>query len=153
MRKNRAVVSKKYGRLAARVPHKPIPPKTLWDIGTITGVDNELNLVRILPLGRKGDEDIRKQWWSCKLGDVVLYSDDGVTRVLARTIPQIEKVIINNPATIIYWEGGERTVVKCQDGDKFDAEKGVAMAIVKMIYGNAGNYNNIIHKSIEKEDS
>lgn len=44
----------------------------------------------------------------------------------------IKKVIFNDPATIVYWTDGTKTVVKRQPGDKkFDPEKGLAMAYVK----------------------
>lgn len=57
--------------------------------------------------------------------------------------PKIEKVIFNNPATIVYWHDGTKTVVKAQDGEPFDKEKGLAMAFVKKVCGNKGNYNEI----------
>jgi hypothetical protein len=59
---------------------------------------------------------------------------------------EIEKVIFNPPATIVYWKDGTKTVVKVQEGDVFDPEKGLAMAFFKKMHGNTGNYNNIIHK-------
>lgn len=43
----------------------------------------------------------------------------------------IEKVIFNGPATIVFWKDGTKTVVKYQDVDKADPEKGLAMAIAK----------------------
>ena len=46
-------------------------------------------------------------------------------------VPEIKKVIFNDPATIILWEDGTKTVVKAHDKDQFDKEKGLAMAIVK----------------------
>lgn len=60
----------------------------------------------------------------------------------------IKKVIFNGPATIILWANGEKTVVKCQKGDAYDKEKGFAMAFMKYICGNQGNYNNIIKKYV-----
>ena len=63
----------------------------------------------------------------------------------------IAKVIFNEPATIVFWEDGTKTVVKCQDGDVFDKEKGLAMAIAKKSFGNKGNYCNVFKKFI-KED-
>lgn len=41
----------------------------------------------------------------------------------------IKKVIFNDPATIVFWEDGTKTIVKCQEGVTFDPEKGLAMAI------------------------
>nr|DAP06616.1 MAG TPA: hypothetical protein [Caudoviricetes sp.] len=57
---------------------------------------------------------------------------------------QIERVIFNAPATVVYWKDGTKTVVKCQDGDKYSKETGLAMAIVKKVYGNSGAYNDIM---------
>ena len=67
-------------------------------------------------------------------------------------IPEIKNVIFNDPATIVFWEDGTKTVVKCQDGDEFDPEKGLAMAIVKKSYGNKGNYCNKLKKWLPKEE-
>ena len=47
----------------------------------------------------------------------------------------IEKVIFNKPATIVFWTDGTKTVVKCGDGDMWDEEKGLAMAICKKLIG------------------
>lgn len=54
----------------------------------------------------------------------------------------IVDVIFNNPATIVFWTDDTKTVVKCGDGETFDPEKGLAMAIAKKFYGNKGSYNN-----------
>ena len=67
-------------------------------------------------------------------------------------IPEIKNVIFNDPATIVFWEDGTKTVVKCQDDDEFDPEKGLAMAIVKKAYGNKSNYCNKMKKWLPKEE-
>ena len=61
----------------------------------------------------------------------------------------IKKVIFNEPATIVFWEDGTKTVVKCSENETFDKEKGLAMAIVKKMLGNKGNYFNQIKKYTE----
>lgn len=53
---------------------------------------------------------------------------------------KIKKVIFNDPATIVIWADGSKTVVKCQPGDTFDKEKGLAMAISKRALGDKGRY-------------
>ena len=67
-------------------------------------------------------------------------------------IPEIKNVIFNDPATIVFWENGTKTVVKCQDGDEFDPEKGLAMAVAKKAYGNKGSYCNKLKKWLPKEE-
>ena len=60
--------------------------------------------------------------------------------------PEIKNVIFNDPATIVFWTDGTKTVVKCQEGDEFDPEKGLTMAIAKKVYGNKSSYCNVIKK-------
>ena len=55
-------------------------------------------------------------------------------------------VIFNPPATIVFWEDGEKTVVKCREGEVFDKEKGLAMAFCKRVWGNKGRFNTMFEK-------
>ena len=64
---------------------------------------------------------------------------------------KIKNVIFNEPYTIILWKNGEKTIVKCQEGDKYDAEKGFAIAIIKHMFGDTNYFNNIFKDWI-KED-
>lgn len=57
------------------------------------------------------------------------------------TVPAIDDVIFNGPATIVMWADGDKTVVKCQEGDTFSKETGLAMAIAKKALGNKGRFN------------
>lgn len=67
--------------------------------------------------------------------------------------PEIENVIFNDPATIVFWKDGTKTIVKCRKdkGDVFSKETGLAMAIVKKLYGNKGKYNDILKKWANKQ--
>lgn len=67
------------------------------------------------------------------------------------SLPYIKNVIHNDPATIVFWADGTKTVVKCQPGDIYDPEKGLAMAISKKALGNQGNYCNVFKKWIPEE--
>ena len=58
----------------------------------------------------------------------------------------ILRVVYNEPATVVFWRDGTKTVVKCQDGDQYSKEQGLAMCIVKKVLGNKGNYNNVFKK-------
>lgn len=62
-----------------------------------------------------------------------------------RKQPKIKRVIFNDPATIVFWTDGSKTVVKAVN-EPFDPEKGLAMAIAKKILGNQGNYYNELKK-------
>jgi len=60
----------------------------------------------------------------------------------------IKKLIFNDPATIIYWADGSKTVVQCQNGEPFDPEKGLAMAISKKVLGNKHEYYELFAKEV-----
>ena len=72
--------------------------------------------------------------------------------LFGRKIPEIENVIFNEKATIVFWKDGDKTVVKLQDGDTYNKELGFAMCICKKALGNKGNYNDLFKKWVYKEE-
>lgn len=62
---------------------------------------------------------------------------------------RIKDVKFSGPATIVFWTDGTKTVVKCRKGDKFDSEKGIAMACAKKLLGNEDGYHREIAKHTE----
>lgn len=76
-----------------------------------------------------------------------IQNDVEITKEIAHVQSHsIKNVIFNDPATIVFWHDGTKTVVKCDETDIFDPEKGLAMAISKKFLGNQGNYYNEIRK-------
>lgn len=69
-----------------------------------------------------------------------LFSPAKKEKTLSMTI---EKVIFSPPATIIIWDDNTKTVVKAQEDEPYDPEKGMAMCIAKHIYGDCGSYYNV----------
>lgn len=67
----------------------------------------------------------------------------------ATSVPKIENVIFNDPATIVFWKDGTKTVVKAQ-GEPYDPEKGLAMAISRKALGNKRDYYNVFKKWLKK---
>lgn len=65
---------------------------------------------------------------------------------------RIKKVIFNDPATIVFWSDGSKTVVKCGENDTFDPEKGLAMAISKKFFDNTGYYYDVFKKWLPNND-
>lgn len=65
----------------------------------------------------------------------------------------IKKVIFKDPLTIVLWNNGDKTIVKCQERDIYDPEKGLAMAICKYTYGNKSRYNEIFKKWLPEDVS
>lgn len=67
--------------------------------------------------------------------------------------PTIKNVIFNDPATIVMWSDGTKTVVKCGEGDTFDPEKGVAMCCMKKLLGTNKTGSNYLDKVQEYFDA
>ena len=104
---------------------------------------------------------------SCNDDDVLdamqyCYNDILTTRQYAKTLAtafnqaqlridipsMIDRVIFNNPATIIIWKDGSKTIVKKSEDDQWDPEKGFCMAIIKKLYG----HTSFMKKYIETEE-
>lgn len=102
-------------------------PKELFGVGTKLGIRN----------------DYIEELWG-----VATRTTDG-TEIDWPTV-DIKKVIFNDPATIVFWSDGAKTVVKCADFDIFDPEKGLAMAICKRVYGE--RFHSIFKEFLSEED-
>ena len=48
----------------------------------------------------------------------------------------IIKTIANAPAFIVFWSDGTKTTAKCSMADRWDAEKGLAICVLKKLQGN-----------------
>lgn len=69
-------------------------------------------------------------------------------RKATMNLPEIKKVIFNEPTTIVLWADGTKTIVRCQERDTYSKETGLAMAICKKALGNKGNFNEVFKKWI-----
>ena len=69
----------------------------------------------------------------------------------ARHSIDIDRVIFNEPATVVFWKDGTKTVVKA-DGEDYDPEKGLAMAISKKALGNGSNYYEVFKEYLAQVD-
>ncbi len=76
-----------------------------------------------------------------------LVSIDNAHKLITKPIP--DRVIYNDPATIIIWKDGSKTVVKCMEGDEYDPEKGFAMAYLKKVLGK--DYGATLRKYVKPE--
>lgn len=101
---------------------------------------------------------IYNDWKRTKLDSVDISKEMDLLRYHAYgnskpTIPEPKKVIFNSPCTIVLWPDNTKTIVRCQEGDTYDPEHGLAMAIVKKMYGNTGKYCEIFKKWIKEEEN
>jgi hypothetical protein len=97
--------------------------------------------------GAKWDPDTCKRYMGA---DIVKKEE---TKMNRKKSLGIKNIIFNEPATIIFWSDNAKTVVKCQEGDVFDPEVGVAMAVMKRALGTNetdSNYLDKVKKYLDK---
>lgn len=68
-------------------------------------------------------------------GGFVVYGEYGINEV------QIVRVMYKNPVTVVFWSDNTRTVAKCREGDTYNSETGLQVAILKKVAGNSGFRN------------
>lgn len=66
-------------------------------------------------------------------------------------LPNVKNVYFNKPVTVVLWDDGTKTIVRCQDGDTYSRETGLALCMAKKAMGNKSNFNDIFHKWIPEE--
>ena len=59
-------------------------------------------------------------------------------------IPRISRIIFNDPATIVMWDDGTKTVVRCMKGEKFEKYAGFAAACLKKMFGSTSFAKSIV---------
>ena len=62
-------------------------------------------------------------------------------------IPEIERVIFNDPATIVIFKNGEKIVVKRTEDDEFNPEAGLAMAIARKYIGSRTAFKKLVKEN------
>lgn len=61
----------------------------------------------------------------------------------------VSKIIFNPPATIVFWEDGTKTVVKCSAEDEFSEYYGFLVALGKKVYESNSQIKKLIDKKAE----
>lgn len=110
------------------------------DLPPVVLMDNH-ELTRAIHKGMAIDYS-RQSMEQAKKNDIVKFGMCSVS---------IRKVIFNDPATIVLWSDGTKTVVKCGPEDTFDMEKGLAMAIVKKMAGNDNRFHKVFKQYTKKK--
>ena len=61
----------------------------------------------------------------------------------------VKKIIYNDPATIVFWKDGTKTVVKCAKGEKFNEYTAFCAALAKKVYGTNSRVTKIVKSGEE----
>ena len=66
-------------------------------------------------------------------------------------IPSVNHIIFNPPATIVFWDDGTKTVVKCMEDQPYEKYAGFAMACMKKMFGSTSRAKAIMKECDEDE--
>lgn len=61
-------------------------------------------------------------------------------------VPDVDRIIFNPPATIVFWEDGTKTVVKCMEDQPYEKYAGFAMACMKKMFGSTSRAKAIMQE-------
>lgn len=61
-------------------------------------------------------------------------------------IPDVDHIIFNPPATIVFWDDGTKTVVKCMEDQPYEKYAGFAMACMKKMFGSTSRAKAIMQE-------
>lgn len=77
-------------------------------------------------------EDYRLPYYEFAGGFNFFNKDDELISVY------IDKVLYNEPVTVVFWSDGTKTVSKVHAEDKYNPEVGLILCILKKIHGSTG---------------
>ena len=64
--------------------------------------------------------------------------------------PSPSRIIYNNPATIVFWNDGTKTVVKLAKGEKFNKYYAFCAALAKRIYGTNSALTKLVNSGYDQ---
>ena len=113
------------------------------------GYNSPIKVVKLYPLNHLYDVCIYKE--IIRAEQITLHTKMDKSRFFTTDIftnSNIDRVWFNpvKGTTVVRWIDGSKTMVRCQKGDTFDKEKGLALCYMKKTLGNKGNFNEILKK-------
>lgn len=63
------------------------------------------------------------------------------------TAPKVDRIIFNNPATIVFWKDGTKTVVKVAEDGEFNVYWGFCAALAEKVFGSNHAVKSIIRRN------
>lgn len=119
-----------------------------WDDHVNT---REFDIPSSYPKSREYDAEELKLWYKSMVNGLYGPSDKEEEIMLKKNYT-VKKILFNPPATIVFWEDGSKTVVKCSQYDEYSPYFGFLASLAKKIYGNPSRVRKIVDKWAPKEE-
>lgn len=62
------------------------------------------------------------------------------------------KIIFNDPVSVVFWEDGEKTVVRRHEGEPYDKYTAFCAALAIKIFGSNTEVNRIVRSGIDQQE-
>lgn len=116
------------------------------------GYNSPVKVIKSYPLNHLYDVCIYKE--IIRAEQITLHTKIDKTRTsisINSSYPKdgyIDRVWFNpvKGTTVVRWVDGSKTMVRCQKGETFDKEKGLALCYMKRTLGNKSSFNEILKK-------
>lgn len=60
-----------------------------------------------------------------------------------------KKIVVNGPATIVFWSDDTKTVVKWSQSDRFDVDTAFVYALAKKIFGSNSAIKKLVGRKVQ----
>lgn len=74
-----------------------------------------------------------------------VYDPFKIAKSMLTPTTKVDRIVFNDPATIVFWKDGTKTIVKCSDNEDFNPYFGFCAAVAKRVFGN----NSQVRKMVE----
>lgn len=71
---------------------------------------------------------------------------------MRKIVPKIKKVVFNPPVTVVIFEDDSKEIVRTDRYDNYSPDIGVAMALMKKMFGSRSSFKKFIDKFVDKKD-
>lgn len=69
----------------------------------------------------------------------------------ARRVPQVKRILVSVPCTIVFWADNTKTVVRCPEGKDFSEYEAFTAALAEKVYGSNSQVKKEIARKLERQ--
>ena len=68
-----------------------------------------------------------------------------------RRVPQVKRILVSGPCTIVFWADNTKTVVRCPEGKAFSEYEAFTAALAEKVYGSNSQVKKEIARKLERQ--
>lgn len=68
-----------------------------------------------------------------------------------RSVPQVKRILVSGPCTIVFWADSTKTIVRCPEGKDFSEYEAFTAALAEKVYGSNSQVKKEIARKLERQ--